>query len=160
LKRAGLVTSTRQGTSIRYQIADLAVARFWIELRALATQQLPEFERALDGYRPRRKQFATIDLTHTIAGLRDGSIVLLDVRPRIEYLAGHLPFARSIPLDELTERIEELPSETLIVTYCRGPLCVYADQALEQILASGRQGARLEEGFAEWQLAESPLSRS
>ena len=157
LKRGGLVTSTRQGTSVRYQIADAAVARLWVELRTIAARQLPQLERALDGYRPHRKQFATIEPARVVAGLRDGSVVLVDVRPRLEYDAGHLPHARSLPLAELPQRLDELPAEALIVTYCRGPLCVYADQALEQIIASGRRGARLEAGVAEWQLAGLPL---
>jgi DNA-binding transcriptional ArsR family regulator len=157
LKRAGLVTSTRQGTSVRYQLADPAVARLWVELRTVAARQLPQLDRALDAYRPQRARFETIDAETVVAGIEDGSIVLLDVRPRMEHLAGHLPGARSIPLEELAGRLEELPRDALIVTYCRGPLCVYADQALEQILASGRRGARLEAGVAEWQLAGLPL---
>ncbi|HWQ11437.1 MAG TPA: metalloregulator ArsR/SmtB family transcription factor [Roseiflexaceae bacterium] len=157
LKRAGLVDSIRQGTSVRYQLADPSVARLWVELRTVAARQLPQLERALDTYRPNRARFATVDAETVAAGVQDGSIVLLDVRPRLEYEAGHLPGARSIPLEELPQRLEELPREALIVTYCRGPLCVYADQALEQILASGRRGARLEAGVAEWQLGGLPL---
>lgn len=79
--------------------------------------------------------------------------MLLDVRPRIEFEAGHLPGAQSVPLDELSQRLAELPTTVLVVTYCRGPLRVYADEALAQILASGRRGARLEECVAAWQQA-------
>jgi rhodanese-related sulfurtransferase/DNA-binding MarR family transcriptional regulator len=153
LKRAGLVTTERRGTSIRYAVASPSVARLWIELRTVATQHLAAMDRALDGYRPQRHQFATIAPEEVRAGLARGDVVLLDVRPRNEFEAGHLPGAQSMPLDELPRRLAELPTDVLLVTYCRGPLCVYADEALAQILASGRRGARLEEGVAEWQQA-------
>jgi rhodanese-related sulfurtransferase/DNA-binding MarR family transcriptional regulator len=158
LKRAGLVSSERRGASIWYRIATPAVARLWVELRTVAEQQLAEMDRALDAYRHQRHRFSQIAADDVRARLQTGDIVLLDVRPSMEFEAGHLPGAISIPLDELPQRLDELPIETLIVTYCRGPLCVYADQALELISASGRRGARLEAGVAEWQLAGYPLA--
>lgn len=158
LKRAGMVVSERRGASIYYHIAAPAVAGFWIELRTVAEQQLAEMDRALDTYRTHRHAFTHISAAALHQHMEAGDVVLLDVRPRLEYEASHLPGARSIPLDELPARLAELPTDKLIVTYCRGPLCVYADQALELITASGRQGARLEEGVAEWQLAGYPLA--
>jgi rhodanese-related sulfurtransferase/DNA-binding MarR family transcriptional regulator len=153
LKRAGLVRSERRGATMRYRIADPTVARLWIELRTVAEKQLAEMDRALDAYRTRRRNFARLSPTELHQQLDQGDVLLLDARPRLEYDAGHLPAAISIPIDELPDRLDELPTDKLIVAYCRGPLCVYADQALELIAASGRQGARLEEGVAEWQLA-------
>jgi DNA-binding transcriptional ArsR family regulator/rhodanese-related sulfurtransferase len=158
LKRAGLVVSERQGTSMRYHLADSAVARLWVELRTLAERQLAGMDRALDAYRQQRHTFSQIAADEVRTRLHVGDIVLLDVRPSIEFNAGHLPGALSIPIDELPQRLDELPTETLIVTYCRGPLCVYADQALELITESGRRGARLEAGVAEWQLAGRQLN--
>jgi rhodanese-related sulfurtransferase/DNA-binding MarR family transcriptional regulator len=164
LKRAGLVSSERRGTSIWYRIATPAVARLWVELRTVAEQQLAEMDRALDAYRTQRHAFTQISADALVERMEAGDIILLDVRPQQEYEAGHLAGARSIPLDELPARVDELPADVLIVTYCRGPLCVYADQALALITASGRQGARLEEGVAEWQLAgyqlDVPVSTS
>lgn len=159
LKRAGLVVGERQGTTIRYRLADPAVARLWTELRSVATSQLAEVDRALDRYRPERHRFATITPTELQAGIARGDTLLLDVRPAAEFSAGHLPGAISIPLEELSARLTELSNEVLIVTYCRGPLCVYADEALVQILASGRRGVRLEEGVAEWQQAGYRVER-
>ena len=153
LKRAGLVRSERHGATMRYRIADPTVARLWIELRTVAEQQLAEMDRALDAYRAHRRDFARLSPAELHQQLDQHDVLLLDARPRMEYEAGHLPAAISIPIDELPERLDELPTDKLIVAYCRGPLCVYADQALELIVASGRQGARLEEGVAEWQLA-------
>lgn len=158
LKRAGLVRSERRGTSIRYQLADPAIARLWVELRTVAERQLAGVDRALDAYRHQRHTFAQIAADEVRTRLQTGDIILLDVRPAIEYTADHLPGALSIPLEELPQRLAELPTNALIVTYCRGPLCVYADQALELIIASGRDGARLEAGVAEWQLAGYPLN--
>jgi rhodanese-related sulfurtransferase/DNA-binding transcriptional ArsR family regulator len=160
LKRAGLVVGEREGTTIRYRLADPAVARLWTELRRVALNQLAEAERALDQYRPQRRRLPTITATELQAGIARGDMLLIDVRPPEEFKAGHLPGARSIPLPELPARLAELPTEALIVTYCRGPLCVYADEALVHIVASGRRGARLEEGVAEWQLAGFPLELS
>jgi rhodanese-related sulfurtransferase len=136
LKRAGMVVGDRRGSTIRYRIADPAVARLWIELRTVAEQQLAEMDRALDAYRPHRHDFIQLSTEDLRQRLGTGDVLLLDVRPRLEYEAGHLPDARSIPLDELPNRLNELPTDALIVTYCRGPLCVYADQALELITTS------------------------
>jgi rhodanese-related sulfurtransferase/DNA-binding transcriptional ArsR family regulator len=153
LKRAGLVHSERRGTTMRYRIADPAVARLWVELRIVAEQQLADMDRALDAYRTRRHDFERLQPDALLKQLAAGTAVLLDVRPRLEYAAGHLPQALSIPIDDLPQRLHELPADVLIVAYCRGPLCVYADQALDLITASGRRGVRLEEGVAEWQVA-------
>jgi DNA-binding transcriptional ArsR family regulator/rhodanese-related sulfurtransferase len=158
LKRAGLVVSERQGTSMRYHLAGPAVARLWVELRTVAEQQLAGMDRALDIYRQQRHIFPQIAADDVRTRLETEDIVLLDVRPSIEFAARHLPGAISIPIAELPQRLDELPTQALIVTYCRGPLCVYADQALELITASGRRGARLEAGVAEWQLAGYPLT--
>jgi rhodanese-related sulfurtransferase len=157
LKRGGLVASTRRGTTIIYRLAAPSVTRLWVELRTVAAQQLAPMDRALDAYRPQRHAFPTITPDELRDGLARGEMLLLDVRPGVEFDAGRLPHARSIPLDELPARLDELPHDRLIVTYCRGPLCVYADQALDLLLTSGRQGARLEAGVAEWQLAGFPL---
>jgi|SRR5581483_2201186 len=159
LKRAGLISSERRGASIWYRIATPAVARLWVELRTVAEQQLAEMDRALDAYRTQRHAFSQISADMLVERMEAGDVILLDVRPQQEYEAGHLSGARSIPLDELPARLAELPADLLIVTYCRGPLCVYADQALALITASGRHGARLEEGVAEWQLAGYQLDR-
>jgi DNA-binding transcriptional ArsR family regulator len=159
LKRAGLVTSERRGTTIHYYIADLSVARLWIELRTVATQQLADMDRALDAYRGGRHALAQITMEEVHMRLQTGDIALVDVRPAIEYANGHLPGAYSLSLEELPQRLDELPTDALIVTYCRGPLCVYADQALEIIAATGRRGARLDAGVIEWQLAGYELAR-
>jgi rhodanese-related sulfurtransferase len=79
--------------------------------------------------------------------------VLVDVRPEEEYAAGHIEGAHSIPIDELERRLAELPADTEVVAYCRGPFCVYAHEAVRQLRAHGRSARRLREGWPEWHLA-------
>jgi rhodanese-related sulfurtransferase/DNA-binding transcriptional ArsR family regulator len=151
LKQAHLVSDKRTGSSIRYRLADPAVAGLWLELRAVGELRLAEVERALDAYRDQRHQFPNITPAELIAGLQLGQVLLLDVRPASEYQAGHLPGAISIPLDELPGKLDQIASDRLVAAYCRGPYCAYADQALTLLAAHGYSVARLEEGIAEWQ---------
>ncbi len=157
LRQAHLVTVERSGQFVRYRLADPAVAQLWMHLRALGEKQLAEVERARDAYRSRRADLRRITPEELLDHLRAGRALLLDVRPALEYQAGHLPGAVSIPLTELRERLAELPQDRLIVAYCRGPYCIYADQALELLAARGYQVARLEEGVAEWRAGGYPL---
>lgn len=157
LKQARLVTADREGVYMRYAIADAAVARLWLDLRAVAEGQLAEVERALDAYRDRRHEFEQITVHELRRRLDAGQAILLDVRPAEEYAAGHLPSAHSIPWDEIEERLAELPDDALVVAYCRGPYCVYADIALDILAGRGWDVARLEEGVAEWQQAGHSL---
>ena len=159
LRQARLVVDEREGVRVRYRVADPELARLWLELRSVAERQLVEVERVLDAYRHRRHEFEQISLSELRERLRRGEVVLLDVRPAAEYQAGHLPGAISIPLDELERRLEELPRDKIIVAYCRGPYCIYADEALALLAERGWQVMRLEEGVIEWQLAGYALER-
>ena len=158
LKQARLVTSEPEGLRRRYRLADPAVARLWLELRAVAEKQLAEVERALDAYREQRHEFEAVSAQDLLARMEEEEIVLLDVRPYPEYQSAHLPQAVSIPLDELQERLDELPPGKTIVAYCRGPYCVFADDALAYLAEHGRTVARLEEGVPEWQAAGYELA--
>ena len=133
--------------------------RLWLELRAVGEQQLEEVDEALGAYRTRRYEFEKVTIDEVRNRLRAGKAVLLDARPEVEYQAGHLPQAISIPLDELERRLDELPRNRTLVVYCRGPLCVMADDALAVLSEAGRTVARLEEGVAEWQQAGLALER-
>lgn len=158
LKQARLVTAAREGVYIRYRLADPLVARLWLQLRAVAGQQLAEVEQALDAYRDRRYEFEGITAEELAARLDNHEVVLLDVRPAIEYETAHLPGAVSMPWDEVAQRLDELPKDKTIVAYCRGPYCVYADAALSKLAANEWAVARLEEGVAEWQQAGYALA--
>ena len=159
LKQARLVTNEKEGSYVRYRLADRAITDLWLNLRSVAEKQLAEVERALDAYRHRRHEIRRLPVPELLELMQAGEIVLLDVRPRVEFLAGHLPGAISIPLEELDQRSHELPKDKLIVAYCRGPYCVFADQALEILSRRGWTVARLEEGVAEWQLAGKLLEK-
>ncbi|MFW6097042.1 MAG: ArsR/SmtB family transcription factor [Chloroflexota bacterium] len=153
LKRARLVASEREGLYVRYRLADPAVARLWLELRAVAAQQNAEVERALDAYRRRRHEFEPMSASELRERMARDEVVLLDVRPAVEYESGHLPGAFSMPREALERELNRLPSDKLIVAYCRGPYCVIADEALALLAERGLAVRRLEEGVAEWRQA-------
>jgi len=158
LKQAKLVTAVREGQHIRYSLADPAVAQLWLQLRTVADQQLAEVSRALDAYRSQRHEFEEISAKELLARVESGEAILLDTRPAAEYETAHLPGAISMPWHEVTQRQQELPADKLIVAYCRGPYCVYADEALADLAQAGWQVARLEEGVLEWQHAGYALA--
>jgi len=152
LHQAGMVTRTREGTSVRYSLAGDAALRLWLALRDASIGQLAEVERAARDYLG--DEVDAIGREELIARLRAGEIVLVDVRPAEEYAAGHIDGARSIPIDELEDRLAELPAGREVVAYCRGPFCAYAHDAVRQIQASGRPARRLEDGWPEWKLEQ------
>ncbi len=158
LKQAQLVTAVREGQYIRYHLADPAVAQLWLQLRAVAEQQLAEVDRALDAYRTRRHEFEGITAVELQTRLANDEVILLDVRPVVEYEAAHIPGAISLPWTEVAQRQQELPPDKTIVAYCRGPYCVYADEALADLAQAGWQVARLEEGVLEWREAGYALN--
>jgi rhodanese-related sulfurtransferase/DNA-binding HxlR family transcriptional regulator len=151
LHAAGMVTRSREGTSVRYSLAGDEALRLWLALRDASVSQLAEVERAAREYLG--DDVDAIGRDELIARLRKGDIVLVDVRPAEEFAAGHISGARSIPIDELEGRLAELPADREVVAYCRGPFCAYAHQAVRHLNAAGRDARRLEEGWPEWKLA-------
>jgi rhodanese-related sulfurtransferase len=156
LHAAGMVTRTREGTSVRYSLAGEEALRLWLALRDASISQLAEVERAARDYLG--DEVDAIDRDELVARLRAGDVVLVDVRPSDEYDAGHIKGARSIPIDELEDRLAELPADREVVAYCRGPFCAYAHQAVRRLQASGRPARRLQEGWPEWRLADGRAS--
>jgi rhodanese-related sulfurtransferase len=152
LHGAGMVTRTREGTSVRYALAGDEVLRLWLALRDASFARLGEVERAARDYLG--DDVEAIGRDELRVRLRKGDIVLIDVRPREEYAAGHIRGARSIPIDELEDRLAELPDDQELVAYCRGPFCAYAHEAVHTLQRSGRNARRLGEGWPEWLLAE------
>jgi rhodanese-related sulfurtransferase len=153
LHSAGMVTRTREGNSVRYALAGDEVLSLWLALRDASVARLAEVERAARDYLG--PDVDTIGRDELIARMRAGDVVLIDVRPRQEFDAGHIDGARSIPLTELERRLAELPSDREIVAYCRGPFCAYAHQAVRTLTTAGRRAWRLRDGWPEWQLARS-----
>ena len=147
LHAAGMVTRTREGNSVRYALAGDEALSLWLALRQASVTQLAEVERAARDYLG--EDVEAIGRDELIARLGRGQIVLVDVRPPEEYAAGHIEGARSIPLDELEQRLADLPADREIVAYCRGPYCAYAHEAVRRLQAAGRPARRLEDGRPE-----------
>jgi rhodanese-related sulfurtransferase/predicted transcriptional regulator len=153
LHTAGLVRRERVGTRVRYSLAGDEALEVWLALRDASAAQLGEVERAARAYLG--EEVETIGRDELRRRLRSGDVVLVDVRSPEEFDAGHIEGARSIPLDELENRLAELPEDQEIVAYCRGPFCAYAHEAVRQLRDEGREARRLEDGWPEWRLAES-----
>jgi DNA-binding transcriptional ArsR family regulator len=158
LRRAGLVTTRRDGTRIHYSLAGDDVLRLLDQARTLAVDRLPAAAAARDDYLG--DPVEAIDRDELRRRLRAGDVVLLDVRPRAEYDAGHIDGARSIPIDELDTRLGELPADTEIVAYCRGPLCAFAHDAVRTLTSHGHQARRLDDGYPQWRLAGHRRTRT
>lgn len=153
LRTASLVETERQGKNIRYRLADKAVADLWVAIHCLAEERLVELQMALQKIATQPEELVPSDRETLMKMARRGEVVVLDVRPTDEYLATHLPFARSIPLDELRQRLAELPRDRPIVAYCRGPYCLMAVDAVELLRKEGFISAHLRDGVAEWEVA-------
>ena len=152
LHAAGLVTRAREGTSVRYALAGDEALEAWLALRAASVARLAEVERAAREYLG--DDVEAIGRDELVERLRRGDVVLVDVRPAEEFEAGHIEGARSIPIDELNDRLAELPADREIVAYCRGPFCAYAHEAVRTLWATGRRARRMHEGWPEWRLAD------
>jgi rhodanese-related sulfurtransferase len=157
LHAAGMVTRTREGTNTRYALAGDEVLSLWLALRDASIARLGDVERAARDYLG--EEVDAIGRDELVARLRQGEVVLVDVRPAEEYAAGHIDGARSIPIDELESRLAEVPADREVVAYCRGPFCAYAHEAVRRLRADGRQARRLEEGWPEWRLAGKAAKR-
>lgn len=140
-----------------YSLAGPSVERLWRALRETAEAHAGELGELARSYLGNRAGLGTITRDELQRRLKQGDVVVLDVRPRPEYDAGHIPGALSVPLDDLKARLGQLPAGTEIVAYCRGSYCVYADDAVRELADDGRQALRLEEGFPEWRAAGLPV---
>jgi rhodanese-related sulfurtransferase/DNA-binding transcriptional ArsR family regulator len=157
LHAAGLVTRSRDGTSVRYSLAGDEVLRLCIALREASATRLAEVERAAREYLG--PEVEAIDRRELVKRLAGGDVVLVDVRPEEEYAAGHIEGAQSIPLEELERRLAGLPRDREVVAYCRGPFCAYAHEAVRKLHGTGRKARRLDEGWPEWRLSGTRRNR-
>lgn len=157
LLRAGLVRSRREGTRVHYALAGPSVAELWRGLRQVSAEHVAAMETLTEAYLGDRSALRVMTREELIGHLDD--VVVVDVRPRAEYAAGHIAGAVSIPHTELQERLSELPDGTDVVAYCRGPYCVYADDAVRVLDEHGVTAHRLEDGFPEWAANHLPFER-
>ncbi|MFG2908949.1 ArsR/SmtB family transcription factor [Kitasatospora sp. NPDC048286] len=157
LKQAGFVATRREGVRIHYRLSGPDVGELLALLRRVAERHQAAVPPALDAYLG-EDGAREVDTEELRARAETGEVVVLDVRPAEEYLAGHIPGALSIPVDELAERLDELPADTEVVVYCRGEYCVLAYDAVRLLTARGLRAVRLNDGMLEWRLAELPVA--
>jgi len=159
LRSARLVEGRRDGKNVYYRLVDRHVAKLWVMLREHAEERLHELQAIMGELTTSPEALAPIDGKKLLAHARRGEVVVIDVRPTAEYDDAHLPYARSLPLSEIKQRLSELPARRPIVAYCRGPFCLMAQQAVRMLNKAGLKATRLESGVAEWRARGLPLAR-
>jgi rhodanese-related sulfurtransferase/DNA-binding HxlR family transcriptional regulator len=158
MARAGLLSTRRDGTRIYYALAGERVEALWAALRDVAAEHVAGIERLTEAYLGDRDGLEAISRKELAARLRRGDLVVLDVRPEPEFRAGHIAGARSVPINELRRNLRALPRDVEVVAYCRGPYCVYADDAVRELNRRGYRAQRLEDGYPEWKQAGLPVA--
>ena len=157
LRRAALVEVRREGPYAFYRLADDRVLRLWQAIRAVGETRLAEVDRLVATYLADRDALESIDAAGLLDRMRNDDVVVLDVRPVEEFDAGHIPGARSIPIADLEQRLQELPQDREIIAYCRGPYCVFSDEAVVLLHARGYRARRLEDGLPDWRSSGLPV---
>ena len=158
MARAGLLSTRRDGTRIYYRLASERVGELWLALRDVAAERVAGLQRLADAYLGNREGVEVVDRDELAARLRRREVLVLDVRPEAEYAAGHIAGARSVPITELRRHLRVLPKDADVVAYCRGPYCVYADDAVRELNRRGFRARRLIDGFPEWKRAGLPVA--
>jgi rhodanese-related sulfurtransferase/predicted transcriptional regulator len=159
LARAGLVRSRREGARVVYRLASERVAELWAAVRDVAGWHVAEVAVLSAEYLGDRGDVEQVSATELAERLARGEVVVLDVRPEAEYRAGHIAGARSAPVDELETQAAELDgAHAEVIAYCRGPYCVYADDAVRILRARGVSARRLDVGFPEWRRSGLPVA--
>ena len=158
LAEAGLVATRRERTRIYYRLASEQVQELWAALQATAAAHHRELDDLATAYLGHRDELEQIDRDELARRIKEGDVIVIDVRPPAEYGAGHIAGARSLPIGDLARHLRHLPPDIEIVAYCRGPFCVYADDAVRLLRRRGRHARRLVDGFPEWRRAGLPVS--
>ena len=159
LKTARLVEFRRDGRFIHYRATDPAVTSFWVKFRNLAESRFLEIQQIAKQFISSTDQICPYDRKTLLRRAKDGDVVVIDVRPQEEFLAGHLPFARSMPLAELKKRLSTLDPKKEIVAYCRGPYCVLSHEAVEILQKKGFRASRITDGVIDWLAAGLPVEK-
>lgn len=158
LRRAGLVSSRRQGTSIFYRLASPEVIGLWRGLQNVAKDRVAEIDRLARAYTGELNGIELLTKEELARRIRrKDDLLVLDVRPSEEYAAGHLPGAVSIPVAELKRRLKELPKNKEIVAYCRGSFCAFAPEAARLLEQKGYRARVLDAGLPDWEAGGLPV---
>jgi len=159
LRAARLVDARKDGLRVYYRLADDEVCRFFWSIRTLAASRLAEIDLIVRDYFDEPQKLLPVDKRRLLRRAKAGEIIILDVRPKDEYIAGHIPYSRSIPLFELKKHLQQFSPHQEIVAYCRGPYCVLAQEAMNILRERGFKAMRLEDGVAEWQESGMPVEK-
>ena len=158
--RAGRLVETRKdGKYVLYRLADASVADLWVSLRSVAEERLVDLQMALRSLLEARTALVGIDRKAILRQAQHSEVIVIDVRPEEEFAAGHLPYARSLPLAELKKRLKQLPKDKPVVAYCRGPFCLMAQDAVALLQKQGYRAQNLQDGVAEWRARGLPIER-
>jgi rhodanese-related sulfurtransferase len=158
LREARLVEARKEGLYVHYRLAGTDVFGLTRTLRDVGERRLSEVDRILESYLRARDALEPVSRRELVKRAKEGTVLVLDVRPPEEYRAGHIPGAVSVPVEQLGTRLARLPRGKEIVAYCRGPYCVMAFDAVKVLRAHGRRARRLEDGFPEWRAARLPVA--
>lgn len=159
LRQAGLVASRKEGKTVFYCISDTDVLELVDQMRHVAERHLAEVEQLVDRYLTVKDDLEPLPAGELLSRARAGLVTVIDVRPREEYLSGHVPGAVNVPLNELEKHLRTLDREKEVIAYCRGPYCVLAFEAVARLRRKGVTARRLQDGFPEWQLAGLPVEK-
>jgi rhodanese-related sulfurtransferase len=138
-------------------LANTNVFKAWKALRELGVERIASIEKLVKDFRQPKFKLESVTINQLIEKIGNGKITILDVRPETEYKKGHIANSISIPFDQLSERLKELPKRNEIIAYCRGPFCVFADEAVAMLNKAGYKATRLEEGFPDWAVMGLPV---
>lgn len=157
LRRSGLVTSRAEGQKSVYRLTDYSVVELLMVMRKIAENNLGEIHRLVVSYLDEKDNLEPISREELFKRANKGTITIIDVRPEIEYSAGHVPLAINIPLTELKKTFKSLPKSKEVIAYCRGPYCLLAFEAVAQLRAKGFKARRMQDGFPEWKQQGLPV---
>jgi rhodanese-related sulfurtransferase len=160
LRSARLVSMRKEGLYVRYRLTNDRALKLWLAVRDFGEAEVAEIQHVVRNYLRDRRELEAVTAGELRSRMDRGELVLLDVRPDAEYRAGHIQGAVSIPLADLERRLKRLPKRKAIVAYCRGPYCVFADEAVRLLAAHGYRARRLDVGFPEWKLLGFPVEAS
>ena len=157
LRQAGLVTSRKEGQRVFYRLSGEDVVLLLNSLRTVADRHLAEVSQLVGAYLDTKDKLEPVSADDLLARVRAGEVTVLDVRPREEFAAGHLPGAINVPLSELESRLGEFRPDQVVVAYCRGPYCVLSYDAVARLRQHGVAARRLKDGYPEWKIAGLPV---
>ncbi len=158
LKAGNIVTVQRRGNFISYKLTNNEVANIYTSLRDFGTSRVAEIDKVIKEFRANKDSLQSVTIDELLNKITLENVIFLDVRPTDEYESGHISGSISVPFDDLKGRLSELPSDKQIIAYCRGPFCVFADEAVHFLRQHNFSANRLEEGFPDWKLKGLPVS--